>query len=344
MADTSNPAQLLSTWELVNAAWDRAVATASSAEAKTAEGFANALGEAGAAALMTPAVMSFTPDVVEPLVNIPVNADSVSIANFEGWYERLTDRVADQFGAFLSTYFPNECGYLGHAQQWICDALTLGGTGIHPDIEAQIYGRDRDRIVREGAVAQRELVSSFAARGFPLPPGALAVSLKGVQADTLAKLSESSRERAIKQAELEVENVRFAVDKAITLYSAAVGAAGDYIKSMVSSSGMVTQLLPAQTDSQSKLIGAASEYYRARLGVEELRLKATQPNGEWSQQSKMKNVESIMKAMEMRVNAATEAAKAMAVQASAALNALHASAGLSSQDQLSTSYNYSGEI
>lgn len=344
MANTTNPTQLLSTWELVNAAWDRAVTTASTAEAKTNMGFATALGEAGSAAQMTPAAMHFTPNVIEPVVNIPVTADSVTIANFEGWYERLTDRVAAQFGEFIAAYFPNECGYLTHAQQWICDAITTGGTGLSPEIEAQIYGRDRDRIVKEGGTAQKELVASFAARGFPLPPGALAAAVKGVQTDTLAKLSGASRERAIKAAEMEVENVRFAVDKAITLYTAAIGAAGDYIKSMVSSSGMVTQLLPAQTDSQSRLIGAASEYYRARIGVEELRLKAMQPNGEWSQQARMKNMDATMKAMEMRVHAATEAAKAMAVQASSALNALHASAGLASQDQVSTSYNYSGEI
>ena len=66
------------------------------------------------------------------------------------------------------------------------------------------------------------------------------------------------------------------------------------------------------------------------------------PNGEWRQQANVKNVDNEMQAMRNRVDAAIEAAKAMAQQASAALNAMHASASMSDSVGTSHSWSYEG--
>lgn len=231
---------------------------------------------------------AFQASVAEPNVHIPTYADGASLEMFDTQWDKITDKLAGMYADFIRRYFPNECDYLGHAQLWICDTLSKGGTGLSPVVEEQIWGRDRGRILREAGRAEQEAVSAFAARGFPLPPGALNGTLQRIQADTRDKLAQASRDVAIKQAELEVENVRFAVDKALSLYGTVMDAAKNFISAMATGAGTSAQLLPSVTDSQSKLISAANEYYRSRISVEELRLKAATTAAELTHQVNLK--------------------------------------------------------
>lgn len=333
----------LPAWRLVNEAWGKAKELSEAKSALTSEFFDKALGEAGAAKHMNAAQMSFGVKVVEPDVFIPRMAEAASIENYQHWWSGAIGTLSEQFADFIDKYFPNECNYLGHAQQWICKTLIEGGTGMNKHVEGQIWARDRARILADARSQEKEVLEGFAARRYPVPPGAALGMTAQIRAEAAGKIAQASRDVAIKQAEIEIENVKFAVEQAIALYSAAIGAAGDYIKSLVGSSGNMSQLLPSVTDSQSRLIGAAADYYRARIQVEDLRLKATIPNSEWRQQANVKNVDNDMQAMRNRVDAAIEAAKAMAQQASAALNAMHASASMGDSVGYSRSDNWSYE-
>lgn len=332
----------------VDRAWNLATTTAV-AKSKTSDDlFYKALGEAGSAGKMTPSTFDFDVSVIEPPVAIPELAEGATMEVFNAWWTNINDALTQNFAWFIDKYFPNECNYLGKVQQWICKTLTEGGTGMAPHVEDQIWQRDRARLLKDAQRTKREVLTTFAARGFPLPPGAAAGAVSLVMSETQDKIAQASRDVAIKQAEIEIENVRFAVDKAIGLYSAAIGAAGDFIKALAGTSGNMSQLIPSITDSQSKLIGAASEYYRARIAVEELRLKATMPAAEWGQQAKTKNLEAEMQALRNRVDAAIAAAQSLGTQASAALNGLHASASITGNGsaQLGTSFseNWSKDI
>lgn len=218
------------------------------------------------------------------------------------------------------------------------------GSGINASIEAQIWARDRDRIQQEYAATERDTIGTFAARGFPMPPGAAMAVVQRARADAAAKTSAASRDLAIKQMDLEIENVRFAVDKAIGLYSAATDAARGYMTALAGTSGNVTQLLPSVTDSQSRLISAASGFYQSRIAAQELRLKATMPSHEWEQQAKVRNLDAQTAAANAKVQAAIEAAKALSNQAAAMLNALHVQSSTGATGGHSVNYSYGGEV
>ena len=237
----------------------------------------------------TPPAFTFDADVDEPDVFIPTHADEASLEMFDTQWDKITDKLAGMYADFIRRYFPNECDYLGHAQHWICDTLTKGGTGINPAVERQIWDRDRSRLLAEADRAEQEAMSTFAARGFPMPPGALHGAVRRIRAETRDKLAQASRDVAIKQAEMEVENVRFAVDKALSLYGVVMDAAKNFITAMATGADTSAQLLPSVTDSQSKLISAANEYYRSRISVEELRLKAATTAAELTHQANLKD-------------------------------------------------------
>jgi hypothetical protein len=270
-------------------------------------------------------------------------AEGASVELFNSWWEKVNDSILAKMEWFVGRFFPNECPYLQHAQLWICKTISQGGTGMNPQVEDMIWQRDRARVLGDSARQEAEAVSSFAARGFPLPPGAMAAALERIREDGYDKIAQASRDVAIKQADIEIENVRFAVEQAIQLYSSLMAALGDFIKAMVSSAQMSSQLIPSVTDSQSKLISAASEYYRARIACQEILVRNLTSNAGYKQEKSREDQDAYMQAMKLKVDAMLEAAKALAMQASAALNALHASASISGNDSTNHSYSYSME-
>jgi hypothetical protein len=255
----------------------------------------------------------------------------------------VIDQLAGLFTGYIDKYLPDESDYLIQAQNWIAKAIRDGGTGINPLVEDQIWQRERQRILNDAARAEEDNLASWAARRYPMPPGAAMYQTLQIRRDAQDKIAESSRALAIKQMEIEIENTKFAVENAIKLYGTAMAAASDYIKAMAIGPQSGMQLIPSITDSQSKLIAAANEYYRSRISVEELRLKASLPSAEWEQQARVKSAELLMAEIKARVDAAVSAAQSIGTQAASALNSLHASASVSGSAGNSVSYSYSND-
>ena len=68
-----------------------------------------------------------------------------------------------------------------------------------------------------------------------MPPGAMIGAIRASQKQSHDKITQLSRDVAIKQADMEIENVRFAVENAITMRRSALDAARDYIAAIASS-------------------------------------------------------------------------------------------------------------
>ena len=335
--------------QVFNAAWDRAQNTASASStnfnaALTAGGGGARMKSASVKLVDDAAKAAFDPSVVEPAVFIPKNAEAASVAKMTELSDAVIDKLAGLFSGYMGEYFPNECGYLEKAQRWICDTIENGGTGIPSHVEDQIWQRDRSRVLEETNRARDEVFASFAARGFPVPPGAALHAIRLSQTEASNRIAQQSRDVAIKQAEIEVENIRFAVDKAISLYGSAVAAASDYVKALSVGPTSAMQIVPSITDSQSRLIGAAGDYYRARIAVKELELKARLPNAEFEQNARIKNGDWQMQMIRNKVDAAISAAQALSTQAAAALNGLHASTSLGASSSNSVGFSYGGDV
>ena len=99
------------------------------------------------------------------------------------------------------------------------NARIHGGTGLAPEVEQQIWGRARDRETALALAREQEALRGAEALGYPLPSGVLAGQLADARREYLDKLSGLSRDIAIKQAELEQENVKNAIQAALQLDS-----------------------------------------------------------------------------------------------------------------------------
>lgn len=92
-----------------------------------------------------------------------------------------------------------------------------GGTGLDPDVEADIYQRHLDRTQDENARMYAEQNSYWGARGFTLPPGSLAGALCEINAQIGRNNAAASRDIAIQQAELAQKNTQFMVEQGVRL-------------------------------------------------------------------------------------------------------------------------------
>lgn len=92
-----------------------------------------------------------------------------------------------------------------------------GGTGLSPAVEQAIWDRARDRETRIAQSNEDDINRQAEALGFNLPSGVLAAQLLEARQNYYDKLSELSRDIAVKQAELEQENLKQTIASAMQL-------------------------------------------------------------------------------------------------------------------------------
>lgn len=103
--------------------------------------------------------------------------------------------------------------------QSVLNTRLAGGTGLDSAVEQAIWDRSRSRETQIALANESEVMRQSEAFGFSLPTGVLAAQLRKTQQDYYDKLSGLSRDVAIKQAELEQENLKQTISQGIELES-----------------------------------------------------------------------------------------------------------------------------
>ena len=258
-------------------------------------------------------------------------------AELTSLYQGTADEIEAMLGAglttFFTTYFPlgNE---LASARAWVENAITNGGTGINAAVEDQIWQRDRSRVLRDASRATEEATALWAARGYPLPPGALVHQVSVIDQDARDKIAQASRDVAIRQAEIELENIKFAVDKALALRVAAIQSAGDYLRTLALSPQLGVQLATSVVEAKAKMAAALTAFYQAQVSALELPARVAIADANADVDVRKSNLASQVEMIKARVNVVQAAAQAAGTQAAAAMNALNANAGISGREDI----------
>ncbi|WP_047218058.1 hypothetical protein [Delftia lacustris] len=138
------------------------------------------------------------------------------------------------------------------------NARIQGGSGIAPAVEQQIWDRARDRETALALAREQEVLRGAEALGFPLPSGALAGQLADARREIHDKLSGLSRDVAIKQAEMEQQNVKDAITQALQLETTLLDDA--YKLEM-----LAFETAKTTADNALAAFNAAVEHYKALL-------------------------------------------------------------------------------
>jgi len=148
--------------------------------------------------------------------------------------------------------------------------IDIAAKQVDFNIERAKLGTGTARIELERQIKQIEFATDIAEKNskFKLEKENLKNSITKLEAE----------KAKIKAEVLKIENdmVTFAIESAIKSRTMAMTAAGDYIRTMATVPNVAIQATSLVTDIQSKMMGAAADFYRARLGRDELVLKAYQ--------------------------------------------------------------------
>lgn len=263
---------------------------------------------------------------------------------------------------------PYSSSYLNNLTAQLDSWVTGAATGLAPAVEQAIWDRERARMTATAGAKSQEALRSFASRGFTKPPGALSIELQDAAQELQSAVITSSREQAIKQADLEQSNRRFAIEQAwkvqeglISYTSQQMNRALDAVKDIhafvtsvfheqVVAYGTQAQVYTAKTN-------AATTVYRAQIDAKvseaNLRIEAAKTNVQIMIQQASIIVEALKAGSQVAAQLAASALSAVnlsaglhASSANSASNSFsgQASASVSGSDSTSHNYNWSGNL
>lgn len=265
------------------------------------------------------------PTVTAPNVDIPENIDTSTIlATYSDQWDEIVTLLETKFAAFRTAHFPDESAAYSAAEDWL-QAAIADPSGLPATVRAQLLGDDQARILADASRASDAVLATFAARRFPLPPGAAAAAVTEIQTKAQDAIAESSRKITIEG----IKNQHFVVEKLLDLRKTAMSAALDYIKAMAMGPDMASRLVGVGYDAQSRLISAAADFYRADTSAKEMMTGVAKFNSGQSLDAASKNQAAELQIINAKIEALLTEIKSVAQMATGMLNNLHANAGMS---------------
>lgn len=294
----------------------------------------NYANQAVAAASVTPPSLD---SLTVPSIDTAITPDTSAALRANLLSEMSADQTATLneligiYTTFLDTYFPWGDEFTA-AQAWVNKALTTGGTGLSAAVEAQIWERDRARLQGEANRAEEEALTMWAGRRFPLPPGAAAHQILQIRQKLTDGLSQASRDVAIKQAEMELENVKFALTTTLDRRKESIAQALEYVKTLTFAYTFPSEQVVQSAQSTASLQQAATAYYEAQVGLKDLVLKNAMNTYDVQARFVETKANIQLQYVRQEVDALVAAMHSVGVQAAAALNGIHGSVGYSGDD------------
>jgi len=257
--------------EFINQVITNALTTATTAT-DSAQDAADDLIHSNAGFYLTPPTTAtgFTVAAIEP--EIPTADDSTY--NYQAERDALIALLSGQLANFFATYYPLASDAFDEATNWLINTITNGGTGIPAALEDQIIQRERDRIIRDGQRVSSGIAAGYTARGFSLIQGPMIYDLNQATFEQAGRIGIATTTVAVKQIEIAIETIKFAIGKAIESRLAAMQAAIDYIRALAVAPDAAARIAALNTDIKAKMMSAAADWYRARQNRDQMILQS----------------------------------------------------------------------
>ncbi len=189
-----------------------------------------------------------------------------------------------QIDAMLARFNPQFHTQMAAIESKLSQYLA-GGTALTPAVENAIYERTRDKTGSEYRRTRDTVMEDAAKRGFTMPGGAV---LSAVQQARQAGADNNARaaiDIAVKMAELEQQNMQFAVTTSTNLRTAVMSAALSFHSNLISLNGQslsyAQSILSAMIEvynTQVRAFQARLEGYRTEASVFETKLRGALAN------------------------------------------------------------------
>jgi hypothetical protein len=157
----------------------------------------------------------------------------------------------------------------------LLDNLQYGGYGIETADEVALFNRARDRETEAMMSRIEDAGRTMASRGFPLPPGELAIHVDRAYQALQDKMSDVSRDITLARTKLYVENRQFTIEQVKGLEQILIGNHNQVMDRALSAAKATIEMAVEVFKAQVLRAGARVELYRAGVGAFEAQLRGS---------------------------------------------------------------------
>lgn len=294
----------------VEAVINNAITQANTA-AQSAQSFSNQAATASQILLNLGSIVRPTrPDIALPPFNPNEDLGAEFTLAFDNAVGDFDDDFKKEIKRFFDNWFPDWRGCLKNiVDPWICSTIQAGGVGLPAEIERAIWAGERERELIEVSRLDSEAIDNFAAMGWSLPGGALIDERAKVREAGANRIAEASRSRAIKNAEIRIEMLKFAVEKGVELRLGVLNGLVNFLNAWLRIPALAIDKARILTEAKTKLWEQSAAYYRALIAEADLLLHYDEIriNSDLHEQDNF--VRSAIGALEQRVNGLIAAAE-----------------------------------
>lgn len=267
-------------------------------------------------------VNEVTPPPFDPTVLPLTDQFQYNFTNISGVNSDLSTWMNNTVAPWIDTNFPMLDPTVVSAENtWLLDVVQNGYSGIPAAIEQLLWDRARSKDTIEALRLEDEAVNSFAARGFSLPPGALANRALLVQRDAANKASTIARDQAIKQIDTAIEMTKLAITEITKLRLGLADVYAKFMRAWLEVPKTGSELAKIKSDMYRTLWDAAANYGNMQANIRRAQTEGVRVNLEEHRELEALNVQKFTSTQTIKVNQAMSSATAYATLAAAARGA-----------------------
>ena len=222
----------------------------------------------------------FTAEVPDTNIAAPTDFATQYAANYNTMSVAMRNSLNDALDAELVKLNPEYHTQMALLESKLATYIN-GGTALTEEVEQAIYNRARDKTNAEYLKSRDMIFVEGAARGFTIPSGAQMSSLANARQAAADNNARAAMDIAIKQAEMEQNNIQFAMTQSANLRAAILGTVMSWMGGMIQLNGQsmeyardVMQAAIALYETMVKIVTARIEVYKAQAQVYEIELKS----------------------------------------------------------------------
>ena len=264
---------------------------------------------------LTPIGTPVLPTVVAPSINLKALFDDTKGIDWTKFQGLLDSKLT----SFMGQYFPNYEAHFLEVDNWLSNAITVGGTGIKPSVEAAIWARGREREDILNQRAELEISQQFASRGWTLPQGAQLARVDEARQAVVSSQAELSRKVSVEQAQMEQNNVKYAISQQANLGATSMRSVEVYVSQVLRNIAVGIDDANARVAAEREFYNETTQFYTNQRANEETLLEYYRLLGSEELQQKQIDVNQMRDSINAQVQAAVGGAAAMSRVAQAAL-------------------------
>jgi len=198
----------------------------------------------------------------------PSNLDTLMQTNYGVAYTNMSANTSAAIDTFLDREFPQFRTGIAALETRLATYLQ-GGTALTPAVENAIYNRTLDKTNSDATRAKSEAWGKAARAGFTMPTPMLLAQSRDIDLERRNNNARAATDIAVKQAELEQQNLQFAVTQSSSLRQVMLTSAMAYFNGLVQINGQALEYARAVVDAVVKAYDIATRYSEVQVRIYE---------------------------------------------------------------------------